>query len=252
MNLVAKQSRERALRSIEANRHEGTGEESHSAGDVFSRWYLHPVVRWFAGCAQGTPLRPNHLTLLGLSASMGAGVLLLAGPAYLPLAALPLWVALFCDHADGALARSQGSSSRWGAWLDANVDELADFGLHAAAAWAVIGQTGQTWVAALLLAFFAGKYLFMYGLHTEPRGQHSQASKRSRRPALGGLRAAYHLPANADVRAHLLIAAVLLAAWNLHALTVELAWTACYYNARWMLRYGLVFAKLGTTEGGTA
>ena len=54
------------------------------------------------------------------------------------------------------------------------------------------------------------------------------------------LRAAYHLPGNADVRVHLL-AAALVTGW----FSAELAVVAAYYNLRWIARYVLVARRLG-------
>jgi hypothetical protein len=53
----------------------------------------------------------------------------------------------------------------------------------------------------------------------------------------------YHLPANADVRAHLLIVAVA-AGW----LTTELALVAVYYNFRWVARYALLARRFRTVS----
>ncbi|MFH1922574.1 MAG: hypothetical protein ABIP48_22150, partial [Planctomycetota bacterium] len=54
------------------------------------------------------------------------------------------------------------------------------------------------------------------------------------------LRAAYHLPGNADVRVHLL-AVALAGGWLLEELCV----VAAYYNLRWIARYVLVARRLG-------
>jgi hypothetical protein len=51
------------------------------------------------------------------------------------------------------------------------------------------------------------------------------------------------LPANADVRIHLLVLA-LLSGW----FTTELAVVATYYNVRWIARYPLVIARAGRTS----
>src|SRR5947199_359765 len=53
------------------------------------------------------------------------------------------------------------------------------------------------------------------------------------------VRSLYHLPANADVRAHLLISATA-CGW----LTAELALIAVYYNFRWVARYVLIARRI--------
>ena len=75
--------------------------------------------------------------------------------------------AWFFDRADGLLARRQQTASAWGAWLDANVDELVDVGLHVAVAAAAATLTGSALPWALLVAFLAGKYLLVCGLALE-------------------------------------------------------------------------------------
>lgn len=204
-----------------------------------SRWYLRPlagvVARWLAP----TRVRPWHLTLLGLAAAMAAAAALIWSPAQGWLAAGLVLTAWFFDRADGQLARCQRTASRWGAWLDANVDELGDLGLHVAVAWAAAAQThGQLpWIC--LMAFLLGKYQLMHGLATEatlwPVAPSLWPVSDRATPRFGWARSLYHLPGNADVRVHLLAVAVL-TGW----LTAELALAAVYYNLRWVVRYALV------------
>ena len=244
-----------------------------------SRWYLRPAAAWLAVRLAPTPVRPVHLTACGLAAAAGAGAVLLWRPQATPLAALLVLVYWFFDRADGQLARRQESVSAWGAWLDANVDELVDVALHVATAAVIAARLAALWPWWLLAAFLAGKHLLMYGLTIE---EHAAATAERlsssnslervagvdghRREALvdeppdprisggslaldpghpstapgGWLRRAYHLPGNADVRAHLLVLALATG-----YLAVELAWVAVYYNLRWLLRYGLVARRLG-------
>jgi hypothetical protein len=191
-----------------------------------------------------------------------------------PLAAVLVLAAWFFDRADGQLARLQGTTSALGAWLDANVDELHDIAWHVALAFAAASQIASPWPWLLLLSFLGGKYLFMHGLMTEQsvaraktdvvqgriaqeitsthpspprgRGQGEGAGNAAviswailASSGAGWLRSLYHLPGNADIRIHLLIAA-LVTGW----LTPELALIAIYYNLRWIVRYGLVAHRL--------
>ena len=72
----------------------------------------------------------------------GAVVILCEAPKYAPLAAIPVWLAWFYDRADGMLARRQGTVSAWGAWFDANVDELTDMAFQIARCGCV-GSAGR-------------------------------------------------------------------------------------------------------------
>jgi phosphatidylglycerophosphate synthase len=218
----------------------------HASSYPISRWYLRPAAAALAAALAPTCVRPNWLTLCGLSAAGAAAAMLCVRPDAAPWAAGLVLLAWFCDRTDGQLARLQHSASAWGAWLDANVDELADLGLHVSVAAAAAAKTASPLPWALLIAFLAGKYLLMYGLGCEERNagaansEYSTANSKSRSPNAELLRKLYHLPGNADVRVHLLLAA-LCTGW----LTAELALVALYYNVRWIARYVLVARRLG-------
>jgi phosphatidylglycerophosphate synthase len=237
-------------------------ERSREGRHPISRWYLCPAAGWFAAALVASPVRPNWLSFGGLGASAAAAAVLVCRPNLAPAAALLVLLAWFFDRADGQLARLQGTASRLGAWFDANLDELEDLGLHAAVAATVSWQYAAAWPWALLVAFLAGKYLFMYGLAAEETfSDRSPSGKGGRhllpewpdQPSVGArcfaqkvpatfsrLAWLYHLPANADVRVHLLVGAMA-CGW----LAAELAFVAAYYNFRWLVRYVLVARRLG-------
>ena len=207
-----------------------------------SRWYVLPVTSRLAAWLCPTRIRPSHVTCTGLLLGLTATGLLLSHPrATLPAAALIL-AAWFMDRTDGLLARSQNTSSPLGAWLDANVDEVHEVAWHTAVAGAAASLNDSLVPWLLLVAFLGGKYLFMTGL-VEERTLAPEAAIESSGAPVGGfrgwLRAAYHLPGNADIRLHLLI--VCLASG---LLTLELALIAVYYNFRWIVRFGLVARRL--------
>jgi len=208
-----------------------------------SRWYLRPPAGALARALAPTRVRPNHLTFCGLACSAAAVGVLLVRVELAPVAGLLVLAAWFFDRADGQLARRQQTASAWGAWLDANVDELSDVALHVAMAAAAASATCTSWPWWLLTAFLGGKYLFFHGLATEEATENGQPAADS---PLGRslLRRIYHLPGNADLRVHLTVLA-LATGW----LTAELALVAGYYNLRWIARYVLVARRL---SGGTA
>ena len=208
-----------------------------------SRWYLAPAANWIAGRLLQTAVRPWHITLAGAAiAVMAAASILLGQPAAAAVLILAAW---FCDRLDGKLARRQGSLSPAGAWLDANVDELTDLGLHAALAMAA-ATTWQSIVPwGLFTAFVCGKYLFMYGLASDHQmNRQSPCSAdmdETEQSDLPWLRRLYHLTGNADIRVHVLAALVAAGWW-----TVELLLVATYFNVRWMARYALVARRHAT------
>lgn len=214
-----------------------------------ARHWLRPAALHTAEALNSTPVQPWHITIVGLFISIVAGAfMLVSGMAGLPVAALIL-ASWFCDRIDGPLARLRGTADRFGAWLDANVDEAVDLGLHMAAASVAAYQVGPGLAWGALIAFFLGKYLLMYGLACEDAESSFDAgatasfdaepTSQHRSTGLALLSRLYHLPANADVRVHLFAAA---AATGL--LWEELLLTACYYNLRWPARYVLVARRL--------
>lgn len=200
-----------------------------------SRWYVHPLAGFVSRYLARSALRPWHVTLFGFGCTLAAVATTVLAPAETTVAALLIFAAWFSDRLDGQLARRQGTASRYGAWLDANLDELSDLALHAAFAAAAAAQIGSLawWLWG---GFVSGKYLFMYGLETEQANEsvETQAIEPQGWPAR-----LYHLPANADVRIHLAMAAAYFGAWG-----IELGAIAAYYQLRWLARYFLVAARL--------
>jgi phosphatidylglycerophosphate synthase len=217
------------------------GESARDARHPLSRWYLLPLAGAAASTLSKTSVRPWQVTALGFALSACAAAGLVAGwPAWLP-AGLVL-AAWFCDRLDGRLARRQGTQSSLGAWLDANLDELSDIGLHAALACAAARAIPGPLPWILLTAFVAGKYLFLHsrmdGERNRNRGELEPSKRRQGAGATSFLRRMVNLPANADIRVHLLVLAVA-TQW----FVVELAVVAAYYNLRWLGRYAVVIRQ---------
>ena len=87
----------------------------------WGRSLLSPLARVLANIG----VSPNHLTLAGLVASAGAGVLVAFG--YFLSAAAALFLGSLCDMLDGAVARASGRSSQFGAFLDSTVDRYGNW-----------------------------------------------------------------------------------------------------------------------------
>ena len=216
-----------------------------AANYPLARWYLRPLAGALAEALAPTRVRPWHVTCLGCCLGLTAALLIATQAAPTIVAALFVLLAWLCDRTDGQLARRQQTTSAFGAWLDANVDELLDVAWHVAMAFVVTQQLGVTWGFALLTAFLGGKYLFMYGLSVEPASTLAADSDQSSIRSSSLLRLLYHAPANADIRVHLLIAA-LATGW----LAAELIAVAAYYNLRWIVRYALVARRLTAAPSG--
>ncbi len=194
-------------------------------------WAIGPA-RSIAQWLRPTRVRPNLVTL-------ASGGLVLASAtvvAFPPdswwcrgFAAGALALALVLDTADGHLARLQGTSSEFGRWLDANLDELGDMALHAAVAWSAFNRDANpTWLLVGMI-YAMGKYLFVVGSHT---GEILESSSVTAPSVMGQSRSTWGRRAvvalgHADIRWHLWI--VLAAVGRLD---VALVVYAAYFPAR--------------------
>ncbi|MCA1708429.1 MAG: CDP-alcohol phosphatidyltransferase family protein, partial [Actinobacteria bacterium] len=122
---------------------------------------MAPVGRGLAK----TPLSPDAVTLLGVVVQAGVAVLILQG--HLMLAGLLAIFAAFSDAFDGALAKAQGRTSKFGALLDSTTDRLADALYFLPIAWLygvspdVPGRESHL-VAALSLVALVASFLVSY------------------------------------------------------------------------------------------
>jgi phosphatidylglycerophosphate synthase len=171
-------------------------------------WAIGPA-RWLAEKLSPTRIRPNAVTIASGAMVLAASALVASGgPAWASrwLASLALAVALVLDTSDGHLARLQGTTSEFGRWLDANLDELGDMALHASIAWAAFVRDGQpAWLIVGML-YAMGKYLFLVGSSTGAALEASTGSNSLILPKPSrGLRSLALLAGHADVRWHLWI-----------------------------------------------
>ncbi len=93
------------------------------------------------------PLSPNQLTLAGTAMSVMAALALSQG--WFGLAALGLALGALGDVLDGAVARTRGIETPFGAFLDSTLDRLADMALFLGLIVYYAGQArlGAVWLA---------------------------------------------------------------------------------------------------------
>jgi len=84
--------------------------------------YLNKLTAWTEGV-----IRPNHLTIVGLLVTLVAAVFLALG--LWLVAGVTIIIGGLCDLLDGAVARSQGRATTFGAFLDSVIDRYSDFAL---------------------------------------------------------------------------------------------------------------------------
>ena len=102
---------------------ETTENEKKSFSDnmrVWFRWYYHPIAEFL----NRTGIRPNTLTLIGMTGTVGVSLLIADG--HMLWAGLLLLVMGPVDAMDGALARLRNEASTWGAFVDAVTDRYSE------------------------------------------------------------------------------------------------------------------------------
>jgi phosphatidylglycerophosphate synthase len=170
-------------------------------------WALGPA-RWLAERLAPTTIRPNAVTIASGTLVLAASALVATGGtswASRGLASASLAMGLVLDTADGHLARLQGTTSEFGRWLDANLDELGDMALHASIAWAAFARDARpAWLLAGMI-YATGKYLFLVGSTTGATLEAPSGSLPVVPQAPGRLRSLALLVGHADVRWHLWI-----------------------------------------------
>ena len=90
-----------------------------SLKDAF-RQLLHPLVRFLSALR----VRPDTLTILGWTLSVGAA--LLFGLGYTQVAGVVMLLGGLFDDLDGAVARESNRMSAFGAFLDSTLDRLSE------------------------------------------------------------------------------------------------------------------------------
>ena len=97
-------------------------------------------------------LDPNALTVTGTLVSVAAGVAFALG--HLRWGGVLMLAGGFFDLVDGVVARHHGTSSRFGAFLDATLDRVTDMAtlLGVALHFALVGEPGRVLLAGYTLA----------------------------------------------------------------------------------------------------
>lgn len=125
----------------------------------WSRALLLPLLAWVVK----TRLSPNQITLAGFLIGLLAIVCLWQASYLSAVAGASLFViAYFVDLLDGMVARLKFQESRWGGWMDYNLDNLVHLGIFAAIVKAVYANKPEQTVLLLGGLLIAG--MVMSGL----------------------------------------------------------------------------------------
>lgn len=159
-----------------------------------------------------TPITPNQVSLLAFLLGIVAAILLANGQhAVVALGGILAQVSSILDGSDGELARIRGISSRFGSWMDALLDRVADAAILYGLAHGLAVRTGEGW--PWTLGFFAvvGSFLVSYS--------ESRFESAYRRPIEANR---FHFPAKRDTRLFLVMIGGLLDQLALALLSIGL------------------------------
>lgn len=104
-------------------------------------------------------ITPNGVTVAGMLGIFAASGLVLARQWV--LASVVFVVSGLVDSVDGLIARHQGRSTRFGAFLDSTLDRVAE-GAVLGALGVVMAQDGRDWIVAASFAALTGSFLVSY------------------------------------------------------------------------------------------
>jgi CDP-diacylglycerol--glycerol-3-phosphate 3-phosphatidyltransferase len=121
-------------------------------GGRWAYWATQPLL----DLAAAAGLSPTGLTVLGLAVSAGAGFAAAAGE-WGWAGLLLVWGSL-CDMLDGELARTTGRDGPAGAFLDSNLDRIAEIALFTGLAASFEHRAGVFWAVAALAASLMVSY----------------------------------------------------------------------------------------------
>ena len=106
-------------------------------------------------------ISPDVITVIGtVGVSAAALAFYPRGVFFLGTVVIALFV--FSDTIDGTMARLQGRSSTWGAFLDSTMDRVADICVFAALLWWFAGDGDEPWLAGVTVACLVGSAVVPY------------------------------------------------------------------------------------------
>lgn len=133
----------------------------------YARAFFTRVLMPFAALLLRLGVSPDAVTLVGTGGVMaGALVFYPRGEFFWGTVVITLFV--FSDMLDGNMARLQGRSSRWGAFLDSTLDRLADGAVFSGLALWFAGHGDDETLCAVALFCLASGQVVSY---TKARGE---------------------------------------------------------------------------------
>jgi CDP-diacylglycerol--glycerol-3-phosphate 3-phosphatidyltransferase len=119
------------------------------------RAFFAPFIRFLVRMG----VTPNAITVFGFVLSLGTAVL--AGFQLWIWAFVVGFVGAFSDMFDGSVARLTGKSTRFGAFLDSNLDRFGE-GLVLGGIGIAMASDGRTYAVAMIFLALTGAFLVSY------------------------------------------------------------------------------------------
>lgn len=117
-----------------------------------------------------TGLTPDLVTVVGTVATV-AGALVLFPADQLFWGTMLIWFFVMFDMVDGAMARARGGGTRFGSWLDATCDRIADGAIFAGLGWwAVFTDHSKPLLAASLICLCTSQVISYAKARAEAAG----------------------------------------------------------------------------------
>lgn len=126
----------------------------------FGREFVAPAVAAVVRLLQAAGISPNALTLIGFLLTALSAVVLATG--YFRVGAIVLLLASIFDMLDGALARTTGQSTIFGAFLDSTLDRYSESVTFLALAYYYSGLTGSRTEIMLIFVIIIGSLMVSY------------------------------------------------------------------------------------------
>lgn len=158
---------------------------------IFSVFGRAGLTRVFDPMARGLlrlGVSPDAVTVAG-TAGVIVGAVGFAARGHLVIAAVIVTLCAFTDMLDGSMARQQGRSGKFGAFLDSTMDRVADGAVFASVAYWLGTQGRHSALAAALLCLVAGQIISYAKARAEGLGMTASVgiAERAERLVLVGL-----------------------------------------------------------------
>lgn len=125
---------------------------------MISAKFGHILDKPLTSLVRGININPNILTITGFLVTILAALVI---PFHMRLGALLIFVGGCFDILDGAVARTQGRATDFGAFLDSVLDRISDAALFLAISWH-FHVAGNTTIAVISVMSMIGALMISY------------------------------------------------------------------------------------------